>query len=328
MIAVPFAPSRGGVQTVVELLATALTEKSHDVCVATQQTSGKPDNFSFKVLRCPRFLELFLAYWKTDQIILHGPAIRLGWPLFLIPCRAWMVHHMWPEKETNFIAPFLRKLLEWRCRHLSVSHALGRSFKAPYKIITNPYDHLHYKQVIPLNRNRDLIFVGRLIRDKGADILIDSLAILRTRGLYPSAIFVGAGKELESLQRQATGHSLQTQVTFVGEKSKGELLPLLNSHRIMVVPSRWEEPFGIVVLEGLACGCEIVASETGGLPDAVGPCGFLFERGNANALADCLETILQNKADTNTKRSFRTAHLTKHTPSVVADRYLEILIRD
>ena len=47
----------------------------------------------------------------------------------------------------------------------------------------------------------------------------------------------------------------------------------LNRHEIMVVPSRWNELFGVVALEGMACGCAMLVSDGGGLPDAVGYAG-------------------------------------------------------
>ena len=50
-----------------------------------------------------------------------------------------------------------------------------------------------------------------------------------------------------------------------------DLVNQLNQSEILVVPSLWSEPFGIVALEGLACGCALLASDAGGLPDAVGP---------------------------------------------------------
>ncbi|HCN76524.1 MAG TPA: glycosyl transferase family 1, partial [Verrucomicrobiales bacterium] len=54
--------------------------------------------------------------------------------------------------------------------------------------------------------------------------------------------------------------------------------------------------FGIVALEGAASGCVVVASDGGGLPEAAGPCGIIFESGNVENLARCLKTALEQGA--------------------------------
>ena len=58
---------------------------------------------------------------------------------------------------------------------------------------------------------------------------------------------------------------LERQVEFTGVLQGETLVRTLNAHRIMVVPSRTPEPFGVVALEGIACGCVVVGSEGGGL---------------------------------------------------------------
>jgi glycosyltransferase involved in cell wall biosynthesis len=68
----------------------------------------------------------------------------------------------------------------------------------------------------------------------------------------------------------------------------------LRKAHINVVPSRWDEPFGLVTPEGMASGLATVASRTGGTPEIVGENGLLFERGNVDELADHLEMLITN----------------------------------
>lgn len=325
MVTIPFAPSRGGVQTVVELISGALAAKSHEVCVATLQPSNQPDHYPFKVLRRPKPPELIRAFLRADKVVLHGSIIRLGWPLLFIPSRVWMVHHMWPEKERFWFAPFARMFLQWRCRHLVVSKAFSASVDAPTKVIPNPYDNAKFICLDGAVRDRDLIFVGRLIIEKGVDLLIDSLALMAAQGIRPSVTIVGDGKEDHALKAQVNSLGLESQVRFVGEKSRDELVPLLNQHRVLVIPSRWEEPFGIVALEGLACGCAIVSSDAGGLPEAVGSCGRLFSKGNAQSLADSLVSTLTHPISPGEISRESKDHLARHTPEAVAQSYLAFL---
>ena len=83
---------------------------------------------------------------------------------------------------------------------------------------------------------------------------------------------------------------------FVGGKFGDELATLLNQHRIMVVPSRWPEPFGLVALEGIACGCAVGGSEEGGLKEAMGPCGISFKNSDYSSLAAALDRRLRRAA--------------------------------
>jgi glycosyltransferase involved in cell wall biosynthesis len=84
------------------------------------------------------------------------------------------------------------------------------------------------------------------------------------------------------------------QVRFLGKKKSGEMLELLSrSGQVLVVPSMWDEPFSIVVLEGMGVGLPVVASNTGGTGEAIvdGETGFLFPRGNDRELAAVLDRL-------------------------------------
>ena len=99
----------------------------------------------------------------------------------------------------------------------------------------------------------------------------------------------------------------------------------------MVVPSIWEEPFGIVALEGIACCETVIVTNRGGLPEAVGPCGVVVDA-SAQALADAMSQI----ADAIAKRepvpgkpdyAIRLKHLRAHESNSVAGRYLRFMQR-
>jgi glycosyltransferase involved in cell wall biosynthesis len=135
---------------------------------------------------------------------------------------------------------------------------------------------------------------------------------------------VGGGPE-EAVWRRLSGDLGQAaQVNFVGVKRGRELVEVLNAHKVLVVPSLWNEPFGVVALEGMACGCVVVGSEGGGLKEAIGPGGLTFPNGDIIALADCIRKALSD-ADTLARcRSSAPAHLARHQPNLVAENYLEV----
>jgi len=133
------------------------------------------------------------------------------------------------------------------------------------------------------------------------------------------------GPEEENLRRLTADLGLDRQLTFAGQKSGAELAAILNRHQILVVPSRWAEPFGIVALEGIACGCVVVGSENGGLKEAIGPCGVTFENENLDALAAQLKRLLNDPGAQNSLRQHASEHLAKFQSDTVAAAYLRII---
>jgi glycosyltransferase involved in cell wall biosynthesis len=121
--------------------------------------------------------------------------------------------------------------------------------------------------------------------------------------------------------------NLQGQITFAGRPSSPEVAAILWQHQIMVVPSVYEESFGVVALEGAAAGCVLLGSDGGGLPEAIGPTGVTFRRGHAPDLAAKLSSLLSQPETWDSFRNAAPAHLDLHQPARVAERYLEVFRR-
>jgi glycosyltransferase involved in cell wall biosynthesis len=126
-------------------------------------------------------------------------------------------------------------------------------------------------------------------------------------------------------QKQAKELGIASQVDFTGALRGSDLRDRLAAHQLMVVPSIWEEPFGVVVLEGLACGLIPVAADSGGLPDAVGKCGSIVPKNNPTALAAVIERLLIEEPPQRQFRAFVPDHLAAHAPKQIALQYLEAL---
>jgi glycosyltransferase involved in cell wall biosynthesis len=154
--------------------------------------------------------------------------------------------------------------------------------------------------------------------------LLQALVQIRQLGLRPHLTIVGGGPEEKALRRMTTELGLAEAVTFAGVKRGQPLVDEMARHLIMVVPSLWNEPFGIVALEGLACGCAIVGSSGGGLADAIGPCGLTFPNGDANALAQCLLRVLSSDGERNAMLQSVPEHLEEHSVQHIAEKYLDV----
>ena len=150
-----------------------------------------------------------------------------------------------------------------------------------------------------------LNFVGRTGREKAPDLLLRAALQLARKGLNFSIQIVGSNHwddfTLDDYQRElkSLAEQLQTQniaVNFTGHIARDNLPAVLRRADINVVPSRWDEPFGMVTLEGMACGVATIASDTGGTPEVVGDAALLFERDNVEELAQHLQTLIEDES--------------------------------
>ena len=321
-----FYPSIGGLETIIESLAHEFFSQGHEVKVISNTIEKDFKQFPFKVVRQPSlFKVLNLVNWC--DIFFHGCISLKGiWPLLPKPRPFIATHQTWYRRPSGNVS-WQDNLKLWLTRfstNISVSHAIADHIPAPSHIVPNAYRSDLFQELPKVSRNKDLVFLGRLVSDKGVNLLLDTLAQLRHLGHTPTLTIIGQGPEEPKLRQQVQALALTDQVTFAGSRLGLELAEQLNTHRIMVVPSLWDEPFGIVALEGIACGCVIVASSGGGLKDAIGPCGMTFPNGNVQALTETLAHLLSYPEKLASYRALAGSHLACHHPTTVAKAYLEI----
>lgn len=323
-----FFPSIGGLETSVALQARGLTQRGQETVVVTTSAHDGPEPFPFRVVRRPGAVELLRWVRWCDVLYQANVSLKGLWPLLLVR-RPWVVsHHSWYCRTGGRIAwqdRLKRFLLRYAGASIAVSRAVAADLGAPSVVIGNAYDDAVFHRLPEVPRERELIFLGRLVSDKGADLLLRALARLKAGGLTPRLTVVGEGPEGPALHRLAGELGLASQVRFRGTLLGEELVRELNRHEIMVAPSRYNEPFGLVALEAIACGCVVVGSEGGGLPEAIGPCGRTFANGDDAALASTLAGLLAHPEERAALRAGAAAHLAAHSPQRVIDRYLATL---
>jgi glycogen synthase len=321
-----FAPSIGGLETVSRLLANEFVASGHEVAVVTQTSAANGEKFPFHVLRQPSVANLFGLMRWCDVYWQNNLSVRTIWPAFILRKPILITH-----QGSYAIRP--RGLdLGLRLKHgivnhttsVAISEAVARCFATNSTVIPNPYDARVFTRKASSPRD-DLIFVGRLVSEKGVDLLLEALAQLREGQLHPRLTIAGAGPEQSRLQDRSRELGLENQVQFVGAKAPEELAELLNRHRVLVVPSRYDEPFGVVALEGIACGCAVVGSRGGGLPEAIGPCGLTFENGNVHELAAQLKLLMNEPATCANLLRPAAEHLVKFQSDAVASAYLRVM---
>ena len=140
-----------------------------------------------------------------------------------------------------------------------------------------------------------LLFVGRLIPEKGAHLLLDVLSLLPDSS---KLVIVGEGPQdyRSMLMQRISRLNLRSRVIFAGAVEHSELAGFYQACNLVVFPSIWPEPFGIVGIEALSFGRPVVAFDSGGTRDWLeeGETGFLVPRGDVRALAEKVKHLLDS----------------------------------
>jgi glycosyltransferase involved in cell wall biosynthesis len=174
-------------------------------------------------------------------------------------------------------------------------------------------------------------FAGRLVPEKGADILLDAFARLKQRARLQ---IIGDGTERTALQHRATNLGIRDRVRLRGTVAPADMPKTLGSLDILVVRSRtrknWKEQFGRVIIEAMACQIPVVGSDSGEIPNVIGDASLVFPEANADALANLLDDLLMNSTKRLTLgRQARKRVLAHYTPARIAERaymlYRELL---
>ena len=146
-----------------------------------------------------------------------------------------------------------------------------------------------------LNYNSNVIlFVGRIVREKGVDVLLKALALVKHDF---EAWIIGEGPYRKRCERISKRLNLQNKVKFLGWVSNDTLHKLYLKATLVVVPSIWPETFGIVGMQAMKYGKPVVAFDVGGIADWLedGETGFLVKRMDYRAMADKITLLLTNK---------------------------------
>jgi glycosyltransferase involved in cell wall biosynthesis len=149
----------------------------------------------------------------------------------------------------------------------------------------------------PLSSPPTVAFAGRLVREKGVDVLLRAFAKVEPHTPDVRLLVVGDGPEREALGRLIIDLGISSSVSMLGHLPRPEMERDFATAWVQVVPSRWAEPFGIVAPEAMMRGTAVVASASGGLAEIVqdSQTGFLVPPGDAGALAEALLKLLQDR---------------------------------
>jgi glycosyltransferase involved in cell wall biosynthesis len=322
-----FDPSVGGIESVSKILAQKFATAGEDVRVITQSLGRPIPHANYWLARRPSIAEIFRLLRWCDLFFQNNISLRSLIPALILRKPTVVAHQTWLQNVHGGIGwqnRLKQRLLPF-ITNIAISKAVADRLSSHPFVIGNPYEDRVFRLMPEITRDKTIVFVGRLVSDKGVDLLLQALKLLQRDGFSPDLTIVGSGPEEGNLRKLSAQLGLDRQVTFAGQQSGNSLAQTLNRHRVLAVPSRWAEPFGIVALEGIACGCVVVGSQNGGLKEAIGPCGLTFENGNVAALASQLQRLI-NEPDTRATLLQRAPeHLANFRSEVIAAAYLRIM---
>ncbi len=169
---------------------------------------------------------------------------------------------------------------------------------------------------IPLGR--DVLFAGRLVNEKGIELLLDAWA--KSDAGEATLVIAGDGP-LRDLVQNAAANS--PNIRFAGLLERADLDAEYRRARIVVVPSVWPEPFGLVAIEGLAYGRPTIVTDMGGLPELVDDGAGVVVEPRSDALAAAITSLLRSDVSTMAQQA-RARYESHYTPKVVTDQLLDV----
>ncbi len=205
--------------------------------------------------------------------------------------------HNDPQAMRGAKAPAERAGLLRRMRIVCVSEYLARRFMEkvdsgaePAWVLPNALDLSALPARLPADaREKTILFAGRTVADKGADAFVRACAAVLPSLPGWRAEIIGAdrfwpGSTATPFERTLAEAAATAGVALRGYRPHADVLQAMARAAIVVVPSRWAEPFGLTALEAMASGAALVCSRRGGLPEVAGEAAFYADPDEAGAL--------------------------------------------
>lgn len=356
-----FLPSLGGIEQASYVLARGLTARGHSVSVATDVPAEPAFDASlgFEVLRRRSFSALVRAARTADVVHTNGhsiPAIvlaeaarrplvvthqgyqatclnGLGWHdghrcgYALRACAALTARHQGAKLAARQLVrhAVARATLSRAAAHVAVSAFVRDRIAAPRsQVVFNCADTSAFRPDPGSVQSDRVLFVGRFVAEKGVDVLLRAVAACARRNTPVELDLVGAGPLEGDYRRQIDELGISKWVTFRGRLHGEALASAIRASAGVVVPSVWDEAFGIVAAEAISCGRVALVSDAGGLPEVVADPECTVPAGDADAWATALIRLTTDAAWRHQKEAALPTLAARYTETEYVTRYLAV----
>ncbi|HII61781.1 glycosyltransferase family 4 protein [Pyrococcus horikoshii] len=331
-----YYPKIGGVATHMHNLAIKLRERGHEVGIVTNnRPTGKEEElkrYGIELIKIPGiispFLDVNLTYglksseelneFLKDFDIIHShhaftplslKALKAGKNMekgtLLTTHSISFAHESKLWDTLGFTIPLFKSYLKYSHRIIAVSKA-AKSFiehftSVPVLIVPNGVDDERFfpardKEKIKAKFGLEgnvVLYVSRMSYRKGPHVLLNAFSKIEDATL----VMVGNGEMLPFLKAQTKFLGIENKVVFMGYVPDDILPEVFRMADVFVLPSISSEAFGIVILEAMASGVPIIATDVGGIPEVIkeNSAGLLVPPGNELKLREAIEKLLKNE---------------------------------
>lgn len=309
-----FPPTIGGVQQYLYEIFTRIA-RQHSVTILTPTEGLSPVGTALRRIILPS-MHPFTVLRALQMIASDRVVVGHAHPRLLLPAAMFAPQRYATITYGNdYLAAqraWHRPLFNWLLRRshplITITHANAMRLArlgVPNALVVRPGTDPDRFTPVPLatTSGLTLLTVSRLVPRKGIDAVLTALPVLRRRFPHLRYRIVGEGPERSKLEAIANDLGISQCVEFLGKVPDHDLPELYRSAHIFVMPTREEktrtsiEGFGIVYLEASASGLPIVATDSGGVREAVldGQTGILVPAGDQEALTRALEQMLEDQ---------------------------------
>ncbi|MHB1377557.1 MAG: glycosyltransferase family 4 protein [Candidatus Humimicrobiaceae bacterium] len=318
-----YPPHTGGIENVVKEISESLAKRGHQVEVFTSDIGSKKDKListknlkiyylkSFIFANTPIIPSLFFKLMRIhkDSILhLHAAPAFIPEVVYLISKIKkipYIVHiHLEaePSGKLGFLLPFYKKIILKRVlKSASRIIVLGKEYRT---LINNKYNILENIMIIPngvgeeffinkentSSKHTNLLFVGRLSAQKNIPKLIDSIYLIKSKVVLH---IVGDGEKKIEIEKLISDKKLKN-VILHGKKTGKNLINFYKNADIFILTSN-VEAMPLVLLEAMASGTPIVASDVLGSRELVGKSGILVSPPTPDNFARAIDNLIEDK---------------------------------
>ena len=186
-------------------------------------------------------------------------------------------------------------------------------------------------------KKKEILFVGRLVQEKGVHFYVEAVKGIAPKYLDWSFGLIGSfrlgdniNKNLYSEKIIKKMKDIGSQAQFYGFKDQEFVEEKMKSASIIVIPSIWEEPFGLVAAEAMSNGACIIASKVGGIPEIIKDNGVLIEDLNLTKLSSMIDNLIRDHElrKSYQRMAWKNFGLSSNTSSKRLDYFRQIIYKN